>query len=157
VRYVQVNSVKFFLDNWYLFLMAGASGAGLLWPWLAQGGGRAGVSSDQAVQLINRKKAVLIDVSEATEFAAVHAKGAKSVPLSTLVAGVSGLPKNKTLPLVVMCATGARAHKAAVALRTMGFQETHVLSGGLAAWREAQLPIELAVEKKQVAVAQVAP
>jgi rhodanese-related sulfurtransferase len=148
--------VKFFLDNWYLFLMAGASGAGLLWPWLAQGGGRAGVSSDQAVQLINRKKAVLIDVSEVPEFAAAHAKAAKNAPLSTLAPGVQGLPKNKTLPVVVMCATGARAHKAAVMLRSMGFQETHVLSGGLAAWREAQLPIESTAAKKPVAVAQVA-
>jgi rhodanese-related sulfurtransferase len=145
--------VKFFLDHWYLFLMAGASGAGLLWPWVAQGGGRSGVSSAQAVQLINRQKAVLIDVREAAEYNLDHAKGAKSVPLSGLAAGARGLPKNKTLPLVVMCATGARARKAALTLRELGFQETHVLSGGLAAWREAQLPIEAAakpVEPRQI-------
>ncbi len=134
--------MKFVLDHWYLFLIAGASGAGLLWPWLAQGGGRSGVSPDQAVQLINRKKAVLLDVREAAEFALDRAKGAKNVPLSGLAAGARGLPKNKTLPVVLMCATGARARKAAASLGTLGFQEVHVLSGGLSAWREAQLPIE---------------
>jgi rhodanese-related sulfurtransferase len=138
--------VKFFLDHWYLFLMAGASGVGLLWPWVAQGGWRSGVSSAQAVQLINRNKAVLIDVRIAAEYALDHAKGAKNVPLSDLVAGARGLPKNKTLPVVVMCATGARARKAVLTLRNLGFQETHVLSGGLAAWREAQLPIEAAAK-----------
>jgi rhodanese-related sulfurtransferase len=147
--------VKFFIDNWYLFVMAGASGGLLLWPWLAQGGGRAGVSSAQAVQLINRKKAFLIDVSEAAEYALAHAKGAKSVPLSSLAAGVPGLPKNKILPLVVMCATGARARKAAATLRSLGFQEVHVLSGGLAAWREAQLPIEAAAKKPTALARQV--
>ena len=70
--------MKFIIDNWYLFVVALASGSMLLWPslqrrcWLAH--------PNRAVQLINREKAVVIDVCEAEEFAAGHVGGAKNVP-----------------------------------------------------------------------------
>ena len=57
-------------------------------------------SPTEAVQLINREKAVLIDVSEPAEYAAGHAAGAKNVPLGQLEASSNDLPKNKALPLV---------------------------------------------------------
>jgi rhodanese-related sulfurtransferase len=135
--------VKFFIDNWFLFLTALVSGGLLLWPGLSRGAGGAKVTAAQAVQLINREKAVLIDVCEPAEYAAGHAAGAKSVPLGTLESS-SDLPKNKTLPLVILCATGARSARAAGILKKLGFEKTHVLAGGLAAWREANLPVEKA-------------
>ena len=133
--------VKFFIDNWFLFLTAIVSGGLLLWPVLNRASGGAKVSPAQAVQLINREKAVLIDVSEADEYAAGHAVGAKSVPLSSL-ASSTDLPKNKALPLILLCASGTRSVRAAGTLKKLGFENTHVLAGGLAAWREANLPVE---------------
>lgn len=134
--------MKFFIDNWFLFFTAIVSGGLLLWPMLTRGGGGAGrVSPAQAVQLINREKAVLIDVSEPAEFAGGHAVGSKNVPLGNLEAS-GDLPKNKTLPVVVVCPSGTRAVRAAATLKKLGFEKPHVLAGGLAAWREANLPIE---------------
>jgi rhodanese-related sulfurtransferase len=134
--------VKFFVDNWFLFLTALTSGGLLLWPLLNKGAGGAGkVSPAEAVRLINREKAVLIDVSEPAEYAAGHASGAKSVPLAKLD-GSSELPKNKSLPLVVLCPTGTRAARAVATLKKLGFDNTQALAGGLAAWREANLPVE---------------
>jgi rhodanese-related sulfurtransferase len=134
--------VKFFVDNWFLFLTALTSGGLLLWPLLNKGAGGAGkVSPAEAVRLINREKAVLIDVSEPAEFAAGHAPGAKSVPLAKLD-GSSDLPKNKSLPLVVLCPTGTRAARGVATLKKLGFENTQALAGGLAAWREANLPVE---------------
>ena len=53
------------------------------------------------------------------------------------------LPKNKALPLVVLCPTGTRAQRAPSAmLKKLGFENAQALAGGLAAWREANLPIE---------------
>jgi rhodanese-related sulfurtransferase len=135
--------VKFFIDNWFLFLAAAVSGGLLLWPMLGRSGGGAKVTPAQAVQLINREKAVLIDVSEPAEYAAGHVAGAKSVPLGGLEASTD-LPKNKALPVVVVCPTGARAARAAGILRKLGFENPRVLAGGLAAWREANLPVEKA-------------
>jgi rhodanese-related sulfurtransferase len=133
--------VKFFIDNWFLFTAAIVSGGLLLWPLLSRASGGAKVSAAQAVQLINREKAVLIDVSEPAEYAAGHAAGAKSVPLGGLERS-NDLPKNKTLPVVVVCPTGSRAARAASLLKKLGFENARVLAGGLAAWREANLPVE---------------
>ena len=134
--------MKFFIDNWFLFLAAAASGALLLWPMINKGGGGSGkVSTVDAVQLINREKAVLIDVSEPAEYAAAHATGSRSVPLGSLES-TNDLPKNKALPLVVMCPTGTRAGKAVATLKKLGFENARALAGGLEAWRAANLPVE---------------
>jgi len=134
--------VKFFVDNWVLFLAAFTSGGLLLWPLLNQGaGGGSKVDAAEAVRLINREKAVLIDVSEVSEFASGHAAGSKSIPLATLET-TGDLPKNKALPLVVLCATGTRSARAVAVLKKLGFENARALAGGLAAWREANLPLE---------------
>ena len=132
--------MKFFIDNWILFVMAATSGALLLWPML-RGGTGGGIGPAEAVRLINREKGVLVDVSEPAEFAAGHAGGARNVPLASLE-GAKGLPGNKSLPVVVMCPSGARAARAAAQLRKAGYENAVALSGGTAAWREAGLPVE---------------
>ena len=133
--------MSFVLDNWYLFVTALVSGGLLLWPTLVDNMGGAKVSAADAVRLINREKAVLIDISEPAEYAAGHAVGARSVPLAGLETS-RDLPKNKSLPLVVVCPTGTRAQRAVVLLKKLGFENTTSLAGGLAAWRAANLPTE---------------
>jgi rhodanese-related sulfurtransferase len=133
--------VKFFIDNWFLFLAAIVSGGLLLWPMLQRGIGGAKVSAGEAVMLINREKAQLIDVSDPAEYAAGHAAGAKNVPLGSLETS-NGLPKNKALPLVVVCGAGPRATRAVAILRKLGYDNSRALAGGLGAWREANLPVE---------------
>jgi rhodanese-related sulfurtransferase len=132
--------VTFLLDNWYWIAAALVSGAALLWPNL-KGGSAGSISTPEAVQLINREKAVVIDVSTRDEYAAGHVASSRNVPLAELVSA-KNLPTNKTLPLVLVCATGARASRATATLTKLGHQRVHVLSGGLAAWREANLPVE---------------
>jgi rhodanese-related sulfurtransferase len=133
--------LNFFIDNWTLFLVAFTSGAFLLWPVLKRSSAAGSVGAAEAVRLINREKAVLVDVGDATEFAAGHAGGARHIPLATLE-GNKALPSNKSLPIVVLCPTGARAAKAANQLRQAGWEKAVALSGGTAAWREASLPVE---------------
>ena len=132
--------LEFLLKNWYLVLAAVASGALLLWP-IIKGSAGGGVGANEAVRLINREKAVLIDVSEPEEFSAGHAGGARNIPFAQLEGG-KGLPSNKALPLVLLCPTGARAARAAGVLKKAGYENAQVLAGGLKAWREANLPVE---------------
>ena len=132
--------VKFLLDNWYWIVTALVSGGALAWPQLGRGGANA-VSPQEAVQLMNREKAVVIDVCETAEFAAGHVVGSRNIPLGTLD-GAKGLPSNKTLPVVLVCARGSRAQRAAGLLKKLGHERVHVLAGGMAAWREASLPVE---------------
>ena len=123
-----------------LLLLAASSGGMLLWQTLQKNTG-GGVPTTEAVRLINREKGVLIDVCEPAEFAAGHAVGARSIPLAKLD-GSKDLPSNKALPLVLVCATGSRAARAASQLRKAGYERATVLTGGMAAWREAGLPVE---------------
>ncbi|MET0335569.1 MAG: rhodanese-like domain-containing protein [Rhizobacter sp.] len=133
--------MKFLAENWYLIVMALVSGGLLLWPRLQGGTSGGAVTTAQAVQLINREKGVLIDVSEPAEYAAGHANGSRSIPFGSLEKSTD-LPKNKALPLVVVCATGSRASRAVGMLHKLGFANARPLAGGLRAWREANLPVE---------------
>ena len=133
--------MKFLLDNWYLILTALVSGGFLVWPLIARSGGPNRVSTAEAVMLINRERAVLIDVSEPAEYAAGHAVNARNIPFGSLD-GAKGLPSNKALPVLVLCPTGARANRAVATLRKLGYEKASAVIGGLAAWREAQLPVE---------------
>ena len=142
--------MKFFVDNWILLLVAFASGGMLVWPLVRRGGAGSAVSPGEAVRLINREKGVLVDVSEAGEFAAGHAGGARNVPLAQLE-GSKDLPSNKALPLLLMCPTGARAGRAAAMLRRSGYERAQAVAGGTNAWRDAQLPIERAEAAKEAA------
>ena len=98
-----MNISSFIADNWYWIVAAAASGGMLLWQQVKSGGVGGGVTPAQAVQLINKQKAQVIDVCEPAEFAAAHVTGAKNIPLGQLGEG-KGLPSNKAIPLVVVCA-----------------------------------------------------
>ena len=127
-----------------LMSIALASGGMLIWPMVASGMNAGALSATGAVSLINREKAVVIDVSETEEFAAGHVGGAKNVPFSELELKLPLTAKNKTLPLILVCATGARANRAVAVAKKLGYEQAQALGGGLKAWREANLPVEKA-------------
>jgi len=133
--------VKFLLDNWMLITLALISGALLLAP-VMQGAVSAGLSANDAVLLINREKAVVVDVCEPTEFAAGHIVGSKNIPLTDLPAKLAAAVKNKGLPLILVCQSGVRSGRAVASAKTLGYEQVHSLGGGLAAWKSAGLPLE---------------
>ena len=135
--------MKFIIDNWMLISVAVASGGMLLWP-VIQGASAGGLSSAQAVQLINRERAVVVDVSETEEFAAGHVGGARNVPVGQLEQRLPEVVKNKGLPLILVCASGSRANRALAIAKKLGYDKAQVLAGGLKSWKEANLPIEKA-------------
>ena len=136
--------MKFLIDNWMLIAIALASGGMLVWPLVASGMNAGALSASGAVQLINREKAVVIDVSETDEFAAGHVGGAKNVPLGQLEEKLAAAVKNKALPVILVCATGARANRAVAVAKKLGYEQAQALGGGLKAWKEANLPLEKA-------------
>ncbi len=135
--------MKFIFDNWMLIAIAMASGSMLLWP-IVQGAATAGLDPNGAVLLINREKAVVIDVCEPNEFAAGHVGGAKNLPLGELEAKLAGTVKNKALPLILVCQSGARSGRAVAIAKKLGYEQAQSLGGGLASWKAANLPLEKA-------------
>ena len=135
--------MKFIVDNWMLLAVALSSGAMLLWPAI-QGAAQAGLTPAGAVQLINREKAVVVDVCETAEFSAGHVTGSKNVPLGQLEEKLPGAVKNKAVPLILVCQTGARSGRALAIAKKLGYENAQSLGGGLGAWKAASLPLEKA-------------
>ena len=135
--------MKFIVDNWMLILIALSSGGMLAWP-LLRGANSGSLTAQGAVQLINRERAVVVDVREPEEFAAGHMTGAKNVPLNQLEEKLAAAVKNKTVPLLLVCATGARAQRAVAIAKKLGYEQAQAVAGGLKSWKEANLPVEKA-------------
>ncbi|MEO7939426.1 MAG: rhodanese-like domain-containing protein [Burkholderiaceae bacterium] len=135
--------MNFVVENWMLVLVALSSGAMLFMPVL-RGAADGGVTANAVVQMINREKAVLIDVCETDEYAAGHAVGARNIPLGQLEAKLPGAVKNKALPVILVCKSGARSARAVALAKKLGYDKAQSLSGGMAAWKSANLPVEKA-------------
>ncbi|MEO8013695.1 rhodanese-like domain-containing protein [Polaromonas sp.] len=136
--------MKFLIDNWMLISIAIASGGMLVWPLIAGSMNAGALNASGAVQLINREKAVVVDICEPAEFAAGHVTGAKNIPLGDLEARLPGVVKNKALPLILVCASGARSGRAVAIAKKLGYEQAQSLGGGLKAWKDANLPVEKA-------------
>ncbi len=132
--------MTFVIENWWLLLVAIASGTMLFMPAM-RGVTASGMSPSAAVQLINREKAVVIDVSETVEYAAGHLGSAKNIPFSQFEEKLPSAVKNKALPLILVCQTGARSGRAVAIAKKLGYEQAQNLSGGLRAWRSADLPV----------------
>lgn len=123
-----------------LISIALSTGFFLLLP-VVQGAAATGISPTEAVQCMNREKGVVIDVCGADEFAQSHIKGAVNVPLDELEARLDKAVKNKSTPVIMVCAAGARSKRAQAIAQKLGYEKVHSLHGGLKAWKEANLPV----------------
>src|SRR5688572_10055271 len=133
--------VEFIRNNLLLIAVAFVSGAMLIWPLVRRGTGGPYVDAARATQLINREDALVVDVRDPGEYGAGHILGARNVPVAR-IDEKADLGKRKDRPLIVYCDSGARAARAAAALRQHGYTQVVNLSGGLGAWQAAGLPIE---------------
>ena len=127
-----------------LFGTAVVTGGMLLWPLFDRliGGVTPQVGAFEAVQLINRRDAIILDVRDQAEYAAGHIPQARNIPLAELSGRLRELEKFKTRPIVVNCRSGTRSAKVCGALKKRGFNEVFALRGGLSGWVEASLPVE---------------
>jgi rhodanese-related sulfurtransferase len=135
--------MSFLRENWMLVLVMVLSGGMLVWPLVQR---RLSPMKDignlAATQLVNQRKAVLLDVREPSEFSAGRLPGALNVPLSQLASGGKEVTKMKGRPVVVYCERGGRSRGAGSALAKLGITETYNLAGGIKAWKDAGLPLE---------------
>jgi len=105
-------------------------------------GGIRPVSADDLPVVMRDEKVLILDVSEAKEYAGSHIPKARNVPISRLESDIQTLNKFKTRPIVVCCRIGNRSTKAAGILRKNGFTDIRTLQGGMAAWTKENLPVE---------------
>jgi len=137
----QERRVEFILKNILLIGLALGSGLMLVWPLLNRGGAAANLGPSDAVLLINRSNALVLDVRDEAEYAAGHITDARNIPFAALDARIQELGKFKDKPILVNCQAGMRSGKAVSILQKHGFSKVYNLQGGLNAWQQAKLPV----------------
>src|SRR5262245_4788689 len=123
-------------------MIAVVSGAMLIWPLIAKRfSATKEVGVADAVQLINRKDAVILDVREPAEFKAGHIPNARNIPAGQVGERLKELEKFKSRPILVACASGSHAGGAGGTLQKAGFGQVWSLAGGMGAWQQAGMPL----------------
>lgn len=129
---------EFVVNHWVL-VTAFCAVAGLLVSSLVHGAG--GVAPHEAVRLMNREGAQVLDIRPASEFEQGHITGAVNIPQAELEQAVERLRRYRDKPVLVCCASGNTAGAAVRRLRGMGFAQARAIAGGVSAWRGANLPL----------------
>jgi len=103
--------------------------------------GSSSVGPQQAVMLINRKNAMVVDVREKKEFDNGHIVDAINIPLAKLEQRLPELKKHKDKPLILVCKMGQQSGEAAKKLQEAGHDEVYRLRGGVTEWKAQTLPL----------------
>jgi rhodanese-related sulfurtransferase len=92
-----------------------------------------------AVRLLN-DGATVLDLRTAEEFASGHIIGARNIP-GTLTEALPSLAKYREKPVLVCCGVGSSSATALKQLQAQGFTRAVSLHGGIAAWKQENLPL----------------
>ena len=99
------------------------------------------LSPQEAVSLINRSDAVVVDLRDGAEFSAGHIVAAKHIPHSAFETRINELSAFKARPIILVCRMGQHAGVAGTKLRAAGFDQVMRLSGGMMEWQNSNLPV----------------
>ena len=99
------------------------------------------LSTQEAIQRMNREDVVILDVSGSADFGKGHILGAVNMPPSRIESGNQELVKWKDRPILICCKNGQVSPQMAGRLTGMGFTDVAVLRGGLAQWKADNQPV----------------
>lgn len=99
-----------------------------------------GVDVKQAQSMISNG-ALLLDVREPAEYAAIHAPNAKLIPLGEVISRLKEIEAYKNKPIAVMCRSGHRSAIAVGMLKEAGFTQASSVQGGIQEWEGAGLAV----------------
>jgi molybdopterin/thiamine biosynthesis adenylyltransferase/rhodanese-related sulfurtransferase len=91
------------------------------------------ISVADALQIAGERR--IIDVRELVEWNEGHIPSATLVPLADLAATIETVVADKTTPLLVHCAVGARSRRASQYLAQVGYTDVVNMQGRLAEWK----------------------
>ncbi|QTF06663.1 rhodanese-like domain-containing protein [Brenneria izadpanahii] len=96
----------------------------------------------EAIQLINKEDAVIVDIRNRDDYRRGHIANAFNLLPNDIKNGSVGeLEKHKAQPVIVVCANGMSSRDAAADLLKAGFERVLVLKDGLAGWSGENLPL----------------
>jgi len=99
------------------------------------------IDSIKAIELINNKEAIIIDIRSMADYNKGHILNAINIPANSLKTQLNLIQKYKNKPLIVVCRSGAQSSMACKQLHESDFSEVYNLRGGLLAWEGANMPV----------------
>ena len=94
----------------------------------------------EAVRLMNREDALLLDTRESNEVSKSLIVGAKHIPLSSFKQRIAELEKYRQRAVITYCKSGLRSGAACDLLCKNRFEKVYNLKGGMTAWESEGLP-----------------
>jgi rhodanese-related sulfurtransferase len=101
----------------------------------------AALSTNEAVQLINKQDAALLDIRGKKEWESGSITNSIHIPLVDLDKRLSELEKYKTKDIIVICNMGQTSGTACKKLMAAGFEKAVRLKGGISEWKAQNLPL----------------
>lgn len=99
-----------------------------------------GIDAKQAQNMV-QQGALLLDVRQPEEYAALHAPDAQLIPLGDLPSRLPEIAAYKDQPIVVICRSGRRSAKAVDLLREAGYGNVSNVAGGMNDWESDGLEV----------------
>lgn len=99
------------------------------------------IPANKAVDLINREDAIVIDIRETKKFNDGHIIGSINIVNNEIENNINKLIKYKDKPIIIVCNLGQSAIKAGGRLKKHGFTKIFSITGGIAEWQKANLPL----------------
>jgi sulfur-carrier protein adenylyltransferase/sulfurtransferase len=88
--------------------------------------------------------AVVVDVREAEEWATGHLPGAVHVPRSSLESRIEGAAPDRSVPVVLYCASGNRSAWATRSLtEDLGYEHVESMTGGITLWKDRGYDVDV--------------
>lgn len=131
---------QFIVQNALLIIIAVIAAVSLAMPLIHTRRFGPMVSSEQAVSLINKQNALVVDVRAQKDFKRVRIANSVNIPANEIQNRLGELSKDRTI--IVVDNSGNMSAAASKLLRGVGFTKVYVLDSGLVGWMRDKLPLE---------------
>lgn len=131
---------QFIVQNALLIIIAVIAAVSLAMPFINTRRFGPMVSSEQAVSLINKQNALVVDVRAQKDFKRVRIANSVNIPANEIQNRLGELSKDRTI--IVVDNSGNMSAAASKLLRGVGFTKVYVLDSGLVGWMRDKLPLE---------------
>lgn len=131
---------QFIVQNALLIIIAVIAAVSLAMPLINTRRFGPMVSSEQAVSLINKQNALVVDVRAQKDFKRVRIANSVNIPANEIQSRLGELSKDRTI--IVVDNSGNMSAAASKLLRGVGFTKVYVLDSGLVGWMRDKLPLE---------------
>ncbi len=131
---------QFIVKNALLIIIAVIAAVSLAMPLINTRRFGPMVSSEQAVSLINKQNALVVDVRAQKDFKRVRIANSVNIPANEIQNRLGELSKDRTI--IVVDNSGNMSAAASKLLRGVGFTKVYVLDSGLVGWMRDKLPLE---------------